>query len=110
MPVDVLDAEEQPNARTARPADPKVPDTNVVIRNATLFDGTGKPGVKGDTVSNVTKPATLETGAVVRVPLFINEGETIRVDTRTGEIAPGAAGRPSPPAWSACPGGSARRR
>ena len=41
-----------------------------------------EPGVKGDTVSNVTKPAKLETGATVRVPLFINEGETIRVDTR----------------------------
>jgi elongation factor P len=42
------------------------------------------PGVKGDTASNATKPATLETGAVVQVPLFIKEGETIRVDTRTG--------------------------
>jgi elongation factor P len=41
------------------------------------------PGVKGDTASNTTKPATLETGAVVQVPLFIKEGETIRVDTRT---------------------------
>ena len=41
------------------------------------------PGLKGDTASNTTKPATLETGAVVQVPLFIKEGETIRVDTRT---------------------------
>jgi elongation factor P len=41
-----------------------------------------EPGIKGDTVSNVTKPATLETGAVVQVPLFVNEGERIRVDTR----------------------------
>ena len=41
-----------------------------------------EPGVKGDTVSNVTKPATLETGAVVQVPLFVNVGDTIRVDTR----------------------------
>jgi elongation factor P len=41
-----------------------------------------EPGVKGDTVSNVTKPATLETGAVVAVPLFVNIGERIRVDTR----------------------------
>ena len=41
-----------------------------------------EPGVKGDTVSNVTKPATLETGAVVQVPLFVNVGERIRVDTR----------------------------
>jgi len=41
-----------------------------------------EPGVKGDTVSNVTKPATLETGAVVSVPLFVNVGDRIRVDTR----------------------------
>jgi elongation factor P len=43
------------------------------------------PGVRGDTVTGGQKPAKLETGAVVRVPLFINEGETIKVDTRTGE-------------------------
>ena len=44
-----------------------------------------EPGVKGDTATNVTKSATLETGAVVRVPLFINEGEKIQIDTRTSE-------------------------
>ena len=43
-----------------------------------------EPGEKGDTASNVTKPATIETGAVVQVPLFIKEGEKIRVDTRSG--------------------------
>ena len=43
------------------------------------------PGVKGDTVSGGSKPATLETGAIVRVPLFIDEGEVIRIDTRNGE-------------------------
>jgi len=43
-----------------------------------------EPGLKGDTATNATKPATVETGAIVRVPLFINEGETIRVDTRNG--------------------------
>ncbi|MBP5303450.1 MAG: elongation factor P [Clostridia bacterium] len=43
------------------------------------------PGFKGDTATNATKPATLETGAEVRVPLFIDEGEMIRIDTRTGE-------------------------
>lgn len=43
------------------------------------------PGVKGDTATNVTKPATLETGVEIKVPLFINQGELIRVDTRTGE-------------------------
>ena len=41
------------------------------------------PGLKGDTASGSTKPATLETGAVVQVPLFVKEGESIRVDTRT---------------------------
>ena len=43
------------------------------------------PGVKGDTATNVTKPAILETGAEVKVPLFINEGDKIQIDTRTGE-------------------------
>jgi elongation factor P len=43
-----------------------------------------EPGLKGDTATNATKPATVESGATVRVPLFINEGETIRVDTRNG--------------------------
>jgi elongation factor P len=43
-----------------------------------------EPGVKGDTVSNVTKAATLETGAVVQVPLFVNEGDRVKVDTRDG--------------------------
>ena len=42
------------------------------------------PGVKGDTASNTTKPATLSTGYVVQVPLFIDEGEWVKVDTRTG--------------------------
>jgi elongation factor P len=44
-----------------------------------------EPGVQGDRVSGATKPATLETGAVVQVPLFINEGERVKVDTRSGE-------------------------
>ncbi len=44
-----------------------------------------EPGFKGDTATNATKPATLETGAEIRVPLFINEGDMIRIDTRTGE-------------------------
>lgn len=43
------------------------------------------PGVRGDTAQGGTKPAKLSTGAVVKVPLFVSEGETIRVDTRTGE-------------------------
>ena len=44
-----------------------------------------EPGFKGDTSTNATKPAKLETGASIRVPLFVNQGEKIRIDTRTGE-------------------------
>ena len=44
-----------------------------------------EPGVKGNTATNVTKPATVETGAIVQVPIFINEGERIQIDTRTGD-------------------------
>ncbi len=44
-----------------------------------------EPGVRGDTASGGNKPATLETGAVVQVPLFVNEGDRVRVDTRTGD-------------------------
>ena len=44
-----------------------------------------EPGVKGNTATNVTKAATVETGAVVQVPIFIEEGEMIQIDTRTGE-------------------------
>ena len=54
---------------------------NFVVLEITETD----PGVRGDTASGGSKPATLETGAVVKVPLFINIGEVIRVDTRTGE-------------------------
>lgn len=44
-----------------------------------------EPGVRGDTATNVTKPATLETGTVVNVPLFVNPGDRVRIDTRTGQ-------------------------
>jgi len=44
-----------------------------------------EPGVKGNTATNATKPATLETGAQVKVPLFINEGDKIKINTQTGE-------------------------
>ena len=50
------------------------------------------PGVKGDTATNVTKPATVETGTEVKVPLFINEGDRIQIDTRTGEYLGRAKG------------------
>ena len=44
-----------------------------------------EPGVKGNTATNATKPATVETGAEIKVPMFINEGDVIKIDTRTGE-------------------------
>ncbi|MFP3870544.1 MAG: elongation factor P, partial [Syntrophobacteria bacterium] len=43
------------------------------------------PGIRGDTATGTTKPATLETGVVIQVPLFLNEGDLVKVDTRTGE-------------------------
>mgnify|MGYP000866130587 CR=1 FL=1 len=46
-----------------------------------------EPGIKGDTATNAMKPATVETGATVNIPLFVTEGERIRVDTRTGEYS-----------------------
>ena len=51
-----------------------------------------EPGVKGDTATNVTKPAIVETGAEIKVPLFINEGDRIKIDTRTGEYLERAKG------------------
>ncbi len=50
-----------------------------------LLVESAEPGVRGDTANNVTKPATLETGATLNVPLFVNPGDKIRVDTRTGQ-------------------------
>src|SRR6476661_6679479 len=61
-----------------RPASLQLPAAVELVVSST------EPGVKGDTVSNVTKPAVLETGATVQVPLFVNEGERVRVDTRDG--------------------------
>jgi len=53
--------------------------------SVTLQIVTSEPGIKGDTASGATKPATLSTGAVVQVPLFVNEGEWVRVDTTSGK-------------------------
>jgi elongation factor P len=50
------------------------------------------PGFRGDTATNVLKPATVETGAEVKVPLFINIGDRIKIDTRTGEYLERAKG------------------
>ncbi|MDF3054360.1 MAG: translation elongation factor [Gammaproteobacteria bacterium] len=57
-----------------------VPPNFVVLRVTET-----EPGIKGDTVSGAVKPAVLETGAVIRVPLFINEGDLLKIDTRTGD-------------------------
>lgn len=53
--------------------------------NVELVIAQTDPGFRGDTASGGTKPATLQTGKVIQVPLFVNEGETVRVDTRTGQ-------------------------
>lgn len=53
--------------------------------SVTLQISHSEPGIKGDTASGATKPATLSTGTVVNVPLFVNEGEWVRVDTTTGK-------------------------
>ena len=56
-------------------------ETLLVVKLVTQTD----PGVQGDRVSGAKKPATLETGAVVQVPLFVETGDRVKVDTRTGE-------------------------
>ena len=59
---------------------------SVEIPNCTELTVTEtEPGIRGNTATNTLKPATVETGATLRVPLFINEGDVIRIDTRTGE-------------------------
>lgn len=61
------------------------PLTTEIPANVELAVGQTDPGLKGDTATGATKPATLETGAVVQVPLFINEGDVIRVNVETSE-------------------------
>ena len=60
-----------------KPLDIEIPASLVLEVTST------EPGAKGDTVSNVTKPATLETGIVIQVPIFVNIGDRVKVDTRT---------------------------
>jgi len=62
-----------------KPLDIELPVSIVLVVTET------EPGAKGDTVSNVTKPATMETGALVQVPLFINIGDKVKIDTRSNE-------------------------
>lgn len=75
--MDGMDVEALFNANTEEILTCELP--NSVVLQVTYSE----PGVKGDTATNATKPATLETGAEVNVPLFINEGDKIKVDTRT---------------------------
>jgi elongation factor P len=67
------------NTETELPMSVELPDK--IVLKITYSE----PGVKGDTATRTLKPATLETGATVNVPLFVNEGELIRVNTKTGE-------------------------
>lgn len=67
------------NTETDAPMSVELPDKIVV--KVTYSE----PGVKGDTATRTLKPATVETGATVNVPLFVNEGEMIRINTKTGE-------------------------
>lgn len=67
------------NGETDQPMGVELPDKIVLLVTYS------EPGVKGDTATRTLKPATVETGATVNVPLFVNEGELIRVNTKTGE-------------------------
>jgi elongation factor P len=67
------------NTETEQPMSVELPDK--IVLKITYSE----PGVKGDTATRTLKPATVETGATVNVPLFVNEGELIRINTKTGE-------------------------
>jgi elongation factor P len=67
------------NTETEAPMSVELPDKIVVLVTYS------EPGLRGDTATRTLKPATVETGAIVMVPLFVNEGEKIRVNTKTGE-------------------------
>lgn len=67
------------NTETELPMSVELPDK--IVMKVTYSE----PGMKGDTATRTLKPATVETGATVMVPLFVNEGETIRINTKTGE-------------------------
>ncbi|MBK7808525.1 MAG: elongation factor P [Saprospiraceae bacterium] len=65
-------------------AEKNIPLTADMPQNIVLEVTYTEPGVRGDTATNVTKPATVETGAEVKVPIFINQGDRIKIDTKTG--------------------------
>lgn len=66
-------------------AETEKPLTTEIPASVELLVTKAEPGIKGDTATGATKPATLETGAVINVPLFVNEGDTIRVNTEKGD-------------------------
>lgn len=65
-------------------AEKEIPLTAELPAHVILEVTYAEPGVRGDTATNVTKAATVETGAEIRVPIFINEGDKVKIDTRTG--------------------------
>lgn len=65
-------------------ADKDIPLTTEMPQHLIVEITYTEPGVRGDTATNVTKPATIETGAEIKVPLFINEGDKVKIDTKTG--------------------------
>ena len=67
------------NTETELPMSAELPDK--IVMQVTYTE----PGLRGDTATRTLKPATMETGATVGVPLFVNEGELIRINTKTGE-------------------------
>lgn len=67
------------NGETDQPMGVELPDKIVLLVTYS------EPGMKGDTATRTLKPATVETGATVNVPLFVNEGELIRINTKTGD-------------------------
>lgn len=65
-------------------ADKEIPLTIDLPQYVEVLITYTEPGVRGDTATNVTKPATIETGAEIKVPIFINEGDVVKIDTRSG--------------------------
>ena len=57
----------------------------IMIKYSTFCRRSPEPGIKGNTATGATKPAIVETGAKIMVPLFVNQGDKIKIDTRTGE-------------------------
>lgn len=91
IPEDVINApaylKEGQDAEILFHADTETPLSCELPAYVELLITYAEPGEKGNTATNAMKDATLETGATVKVPLFVNEGEKIRVDTRTGEYS-----------------------